>query len=82
MIHIPTKNTADATAVAEGALLGATKTMTRKSSDSAPLITSITVVSGSVPNVGLIRPGVDAVEIVRDLVTEAPNVLSSRHSRP
>jgi leucyl aminopeptidase len=56
--------------------LGATKTMNRKSSDSAPLITSITVVSRPVPNVDMIRPGVDAVEIVRDLVTEAPNVLS------
>ena len=76
VIHIPTKNTADATALAEGALLGATKTKTRKSSDSAPLITSITVVSRPVPNVNMIRPGVDAVEIVRDLVTEAPNVLS------
>ncbi len=76
VILIPTKNSADATAVAEGALLGASKTMTRKSGESAPVITSITVVSRPVPNVDAIQPGVDAVAIVRDLVTEVPNVLS------
>ncbi|MDP4586306.1 MAG: leucyl aminopeptidase, partial [Microbacteriaceae bacterium] len=76
VIHIPTKNTADATAIAEGALLGATKTMNRKSGDGAPPVASITVVSRHVPNFAAIRPGVDAVALVRDLVTEAPNVLS------
>jgi leucyl aminopeptidase len=76
VLHLPTKNLAEANAVAEGSLLGATKTMTRKSGDSALVISSITVVSRQVPNFAAIQPGVDAVRIVRDLVTEVPNVLS------
>lgn len=76
VIVIPTKNATDATAVAEGALLGATKTMTRKSGDVGPSIHSVTVVSRQEPNFAAIQPGVDAVMIVRDLVTEVPNVLS------
>lgn len=76
VIVIPTKNVTDATAVAEGALLGAMKTMTRKSGDVVPGVRSITVVSRQEPNFAAIQPGVDAVMIVRDLVTEVPNVLS------
>jgi len=76
VIVIPTKNAAEATAAAEGALLGSTKTMTRKSGDVGPAIQTVTVVSRQVPNIDSIQPGVDAVAIVRDLVTEVPNVLS------
>lgn len=76
VVHLATKNTADSTAVAEGALLGATKTMTRKSGDIAPTIESLTIVSRHAPDTAAIEPGVDAVAIVRELVTEVPNVLS------
>jgi leucyl aminopeptidase len=76
VIHILTKNVAEATAVAEGALLGSTKTMTRKSGDTSPTVTSITVVSRHTPSLSTVEPGVEAVGIVRDLVTEVPNVLS------
>jgi leucyl aminopeptidase len=76
VISIPTRNENDASRIAEGALLGATKTMTRKSGDDHKSITAITIVSSKEPDFPSIRPGVEAVSIVRDLVTEVPNVLS------
>jgi leucyl aminopeptidase len=50
--------------------------MSRKSSDESKLVTAITVVSPSAPDTSSIQPGVEAVSIVRDLVTEVPNILS------
>ena len=76
VVNFSTRTTADATVVAEGALLGATKTMTRKSSDESKLVTTITIVSPTSPDFRSIQPGIEAVSIVRDLVTEVPNILS------
>lgn len=76
VLHIPTKGEGEANAALEGALLGSTKTITRKSSEAGPTVTGITVISRTAPDVDAVQPGVDAVSIVRDLVTEVPNILS------
>jgi len=76
VVNIATRSSAEATAIAEGALLGSLKTMTRKSGDGPAVITELTLVSRHVPLLDAIRPGVDAVGVVRDLVTEVPNILS------
>ncbi len=75
-VNIATRSVAEATAIAEGALLGALKTMSRKSGDGPAVITELTVISRHSPQFDDIQPGVEAVGVVRDLVTEAPNILS------
>ncbi len=76
VVNIATRSSAEASAIAEGALLGSLKTMTRKSGDGPAVITDLTLVSRHAPLLDDIRPGVDAVGVVRDLVTEVPNILS------
>ncbi|MFZ4505681.1 MAG: leucyl aminopeptidase [Microbacteriaceae bacterium] len=72
----PTSNSSDATQVAEGAALAAIPAFTRKSSEQVAGVTKITVVSPHSPDIAAVRASRDAVKIVRDLVTEAPNHLS------
>ena len=76
VVNIPSRSTAEATAIAEGSLLGSLKTMTRKSGDGPAVITDLTLVSRHTPLLDDVRPGVEAVGVVRDLVTEVPNILS------
>jgi leucyl aminopeptidase len=76
VVMFPTRSAKESTAVAEGALLGALKTMTRKSGDDPATVSDITIVSIREADVASVAPGVEAVSIVRDLVTEVPNVLS------
>lgn len=76
VVNIATRSSAEASAIAEGALLGSLKTMTRKSGDGPAVIIDLTLVSRHAPLLDDIRPGVDAVGVVRDLVTEVPNILS------
>jgi leucyl aminopeptidase len=76
IVNIATRSTAEATALVEGALLGSLKTMSRKSGDGPAVMTELTLVSRHTPLIDDVRPGVEAVGIVRDLVTEVPNVLS------
>jgi leucyl aminopeptidase len=76
VLNIASRTSAEATAIVEGALLGSLKTMTRKSGDGPSLVTDLTLVSRHAPLLDDIRPGVDAVGVVRDLVTEVPNILS------
>ena len=76
VVNIATRTSAEATAIVEGALLGALKTMTRKSGDGPSLVTELTLVARHAPLLDDIRPGVEAVGVVRDLVTEVPNILS------
>jgi len=76
VVNIASRTSAEATAIVEGALLGALKSMTRKSGDGPSVVTELTVVSRHAPLIDDIRPGVEAVGVVRDLVTEVPNILS------
>lgn len=76
IINVATRSETEASAIAEGALLGSLKTMTRKSGDGPKVISEITLVSKHEPRRDAVQPGVDAVAIVRDLVTEVPNILS------
>ena len=76
VVNFASRSTTEATAIAEGALLGSLKTMTRKSGDGPSLISELTIVGRHVPLLDDIRPGVEAVGVVRDLVTEVPNILS------
>ena len=66
----------EATHVAEGAALAAIPAFTRKSSESTPALSSITVVGKHKPDLELVRASRDSVKVVRDLVTEVPNILS------
>jgi len=76
VMSVATRSSAEATALAEGALLGSLKTMSRKSGDRPAVVTELTLVSRHAPLIDDVRPGVEAVGIVRDLVTEVPNILS------
>ena len=71
-----TTNTAESTHVAEGAALAAIPAFTRKSSDNTPALPSITIVGKHKPDLDAVRASRDAVKVVRDLVTEVPNILS------
>jgi len=70
------KNSADATLIAEGSALAAIPVFTRKSSDATTALESIAVVGKHAPDLVAVRASRDAVKIVRDLVTEVPNILS------
>ncbi len=76
VMHLAPRTANDTTAVVEGALLGSQKTVTRKSGDGPKLVTEVVVVSRHEPKTDAVQPGIDAVSIVRDLVTEVPNILS------
>lgn len=75
-LAFPVNSTDDANQVLEGAGLAAIPAFTRKTGPTAKTITSITLVSATKPDLDSVRAHVDAVAVVRDLVTEVPNVLS------
>ena len=69
------KNDAEATALCEGAQLGSLVGLTRKSGDSEKPVTALVVVSTKKPDTLLAKTVAESVRLVRELVTEAPNVL-------
>ncbi|MEY4396484.1 MAG: hypothetical protein RLZZ40_240 [Actinomycetota bacterium] len=75
-LAFPTSSVSDASQVLEGAALATVPAFTRKSGPKPKSASKITVVSAHKANVADITARVDAVKIVRDLVTEVPNVLS------
>ncbi len=75
VIAFAPRTEADSTAVLEGALLSASRAPIRKSTEASPTLESVVIVSRHAPAESTVRPGVDAVAFVRDVVTEAPNFL-------
>lgn len=76
VLHLSARSSSHANAAIEGALLSTTRTVSHKSSEPTPTVTHLTVISRGEPDVGTVVPRVEAVSIVRDLVTEVPNILS------
>ena len=62
--------------VLEGAALGSLAGFTRKSSPAPKPIAKIVVVSKAKPDTAAVKARVEAVALVRELVTEVPNILS------
>lgn len=75
-LTFPTESSDDAAQVLEGAALAAIPAFTRKSGAKPKGVTKITVVSAHKPVIASVTARVDAVHLVRDLVTEVPNILS------
>jgi leucyl aminopeptidase len=75
VIAFAPRTEAESTAVLEGALLAATRTISRKSGEAPAALTELTIVARHAPVETRVVAKVAAVSFVRDVVTEAPNLL-------
>ena len=76
VLSFPIDTAVDSATVLEGAALAAIPAFTRKSGATPQGTTKITVVSPTKPDIASVKARVDAVALVRELVTEVPNILS------